>query len=503
MTIDDDICYRALSTRDRRFDGGFFTGVRSTGVFCRPICPAPTPKRENCTFFPSAAAAHAAGFRPCLRCRPEAAPGTPAWAGTSATVSRAMRLIEAGALDEGNLPALCERLGVGERHLRRLFLTHVGATPTALAQMRRALFAKKLLDETGLTMTEIAYAAGYASVRRFNEAFQRTYGRPPTAIRRSKRNMAEGGTIALRLPFRPPYAWSALLDHLGPRAIPGVETVSGGRYRRTIAIGATTGTVEIGMGESGDHLTARLRLSTSVPLIRVVERLKRQFDLGADPAAIATHLGGDARLGPAVAAMPGLRVTGAWDPFELAVRAILGQQISVAAATTLAGRMASAFGRQVESADDALSHLFPTPEALADADLTTIGVIRARSETIMRLARAVAEGTLILDGRGSLDEKIAALCEIPGIGPWTASYVAMRGLGEPDAFPEGDLGLRRAFGGAAPASAGALREAAEAWRPWRAYAAMYLWRSGTSLGEPESSTRHQPLAVGATNEAGL
>lgn len=501
--IDDDICYRAIRTRDRRFDGGFFTGVRTTGVFCRPVCPAPTPKRENCTFFPTAATAHAAGFRPCLRCRPESAPGTPAWTGTSATVSRAMRLIDEGALDEAGLPALCDRLGIGERHLRRLFLAHVGATPTALAQMRRALFAKKLLDETGLSMTEIAHASGYASVRRFNEAFQRTYGRPPSDIRRSRRRMAEGGDIVLRLPFRPPYDWPALIAHLGPRTVRGVETAIGGRYRRTVAIGAAIGTIEVAMGESGDHLTARLRLSATVPLIQVADRLRRQFDLGADPAAIAAHLGADPRLAPAVAASPGLRVTGAWDPFELCVRAILGQQVSVAAATTLAGRMAAAFGRPVDSGDGTLTHLFPVPAALAEADLTTIGVIRSRAATIGRLARAVADGSLILDGRGALDEKIGALCAILGIGPWTASYVAMRGLGEPDAFPEGDLGLRRAFGGGMPAPAAVLRQAAEAWRPWRAYAAMYLWRSGTTADEANSPTPSRPLAVGATDEAGL
>ncbi|WP_437606401.1 AlkA N-terminal domain-containing protein [Sorangium sp. So ce834] len=492
MRLDEEACYRALETRDRRFDGRFFTGVLSTGIYCRPICPARTPKRERCVFFPSAAAAQEAGYRPCLRCRPEASPGTPAWLGTSALVSRALRLIAEGALDDADAPALAARLGVGERHLRRLFLRHVGASPLAVAQTRRLLFAKKLLDETALSMTEVALSSGFSSVRRFNDAIRATYARTPRELRTaaSKRGGgAAGGApdIALRLPFRPPLDWGALAGFLGARAIPGVESAGPGVYRRTVRVAGGHGVVEVRPAPGEPHLLARLRLPGTEGLIHCAERLRRLFDLGADPDAIAAHLRADPRLAPLVAATPGVRVPGAWDGFELAVRAILGQQVSVRAATQLAGRLVERHGEPLAARGglpegaEGLRFVFPSPEALAAADLTDLGVPRARAATITALAARVARGEVALDASRGLDEAVRALCAVPGIGAWTAHYIAMRALREPDAFPATDLGLRRALGGVSGAD---LLAMAEAWRPWRAYAAMLLWTADAQGARP-------------------
>ncbi|XXX74072.1 AlkA N-terminal domain-containing protein [Sorangium sp. So ce134] len=492
MRLDEEACYRALETRDLRFDGRFFTGVLSTGIYCRPICPARTPKRERCVFFPSAAAAQEAGYRPCLRCRPEASPGTPAWLGTSALVSRALRLIAEGALDDEDAPALAARLGVGERHLRRLFLRHVGASPLAVAQTRRLLFAKKLLDETALSMTEVALSSGFSSVRRFNDAIRATYARTPRELRRSASRRgggAAGGApdIALRLPFRPPLDWGALAGFLGARAIPGVESADPGAYRRTVRVAGGHGVVEVRPAPGEPHLLVRLRLPGTEGLIHCAERLRRLFDLGADPDAIAAHLGADPRLAPRVAAMPGVRVPGAWDGFELAVRAILGQQVSVRAATQLAGRLVERHGEPLAvrgglpEGADGLRFVFPTPAALAAADLADLGVPRARAAAITGLAARVARGEVALDASRGLEETVRALSEVPGVGAWTAHYIAMRALREPDAFPATDLGLRRALGGVSGAD---LLAMAEAWRPWRAYAAMLLWMADAQGARP-------------------
>ncbi|MBW2415452.1 MAG: DNA-3-methyladenine glycosylase 2 family protein [Deltaproteobacteria bacterium] len=481
MQLTPDICYRALRTRDARFDGRFFVAVRSTGVYCRPICPASTPKRENCVFVPCAAAAQEAGYRPCLRCRPEASPGTPAWLGTSATVSRGLRLIGEGVLDHGSVADLAERLGVGERHLRRLFLQHLGAAPLAVAQNRRLLFAKKLLDETGLPMAEVAFASGFASVRRFNAAVRAGYGRTPRELRRARRGSSrDRSETVLKLPFRRPFDWQGLLDFLALRAIPGVEVVSEGRYTRSVEIGAARGTIRVeGPSERQDCLVASIRLDASAPLIEVAERLRRVFDLGADPGEIARHLRSDPELARRLDASPGVRVPGAWDGFELAVRAILGQQVSVRGATTLAGRLASRYGEALSQPDaPGVSHLFPTPAILGRARLAGLGLPGARARAISGLARAVDAGRLRLDASRGLEDTVRTLCELPGIGEWTAQYVAMRALREPDAFPAGDLGLRRALrsgNGAGPMAEKALALRAEAWRPWRAYAAVLLW----------------------------
>ncbi len=478
MQLDRDICYAALKAGDRRFDGRFYTCVASTGIYCRPICPAPAPKLENCTFLPSAAAAHAAGYRPCLRCRPEVAPGLAGWRGTANTVNRALALIAEGALDTDDVDALGDRLGVGSRHLRRLCAQQVGASRTTVVQAHRILLAKRLISDTSLPMTDVALAAGFGSVRRFNSVISKTYGRAPRELRRNgiANGADDNGTIRLRLPYTPPYDWPAILAFLGQRTIPGVETVTADSYRRTIAIGDAVGTIAVSIDRQKHRLLAMITLSRVRALASVVTRLRRLFDLDADTTAIETHLGGDPRLASTVAARPGLRVPGAWDSFEIAVRAILGQQVSVAGARTLAARLTEKFGRAIPEPADGLSRLFPVPAALADADVTVIGIPRARAKAIGALARAVVDDPDLLQPFGTLEDTEARLCALPGIGPWTAQYIAMRALSAPDAFPTGDIGLLRALetDGTRPTAA-ELSTMAEPWRPWRSYAVLHLW----------------------------
>ena len=423
-------------------------------------------------YFPTAAAAAEAGYRPCLRCRPECSPGTPAWVGTPNTVSRALRLIDEGGLENG-IEGLAERLGVGSRHLRRLFVQHLGATPNAVAQARRLHFAKKLIDETTLSMTEIALGAGFGCVRRFNAAIRNVYKRNPTQIRRLSRQACpqEENQYLFRLRFRPPYDWNAMLGFLGPRAIPGVESVDAAVYRRSISAHGQHGFLEVSLDEAQNALLVRVCFGDSRALFAIIERVRMMFDLNADWSTVARALRPDMALSPRIEASPGLRVPGCWNGFELAVRAILGQQVSVKGATTLSGRLVRAFG-QPFSAPAGLTHLFPTAEALAKADCRSIGIPSARAETISALARAVSSGKINFEGIVDSEEFLLRLCQVPGIGRWTAQYIAMRALGEPDAFPSGDLGLLRALG---ISNVRELEERAESWRPWRAYAAMYLW----------------------------
>jgi AraC family transcriptional regulator, regulatory protein of adaptative response / DNA-3-methyladenine glycosylase II len=484
MHLDRDACYRALLTRDARFDGRFFTAVRTTGIYCRPICPARPPKLENIIFMPSAAAAQTAGFRPCLRCRPETTPDLAAWHGTSSTVSRAMALIAAGALNENTVDGLAARLGVGERQLRRLFRQHLGASPMAVAQTRRVLFAKQLVTDTQLPMTDIALAAGFGSVRRFNDTFRTLYGRPPRLLRRAGVSANPTSAITLRLFFKPPYDWPAIIGFLAPRAVPGVECVTPDCYSRSVSLDDQHGTIAV-QPDGMNALVATIRFPAVTALPVIVERIRRIFDLGADPAIIGAHLAEDPRLAPLVAARPGLRVPGAWDGFELAVRGILGQQISVAAATRLAGRLVAAYGAQLSPAADAssLTHVFPSPAQLADAELAvTLGMPRARAAAITGLAASAAADPRLFGPNGDLEETVARLRALPGIGEWTAQYIAMRALREPDAFPAADIGLLRAMATEAgrPAPAQLLARAA-AWRPWRAYAALHLWTSGAAV----------------------
>jgi len=475
-----DICYRALRTRDVRFDGRLFVGITSTGIYCRPICPARTAKRENCRFFPSAAAAQSAGFRPCLRCRPEISPDAAAWRGTSNTVSRALALIAEGGLDgdEAGVEKLAERLGLGERQLRRLFDKHLGVPPIAVAQTRRVLFAKQLIQDTQLSMVSIAEASGFGSVRRFNDAFLKLYKRSPRELRVKKSGAPSA--VTLRLGYRPPYDWEAISSFLAARAIEGVEVVEDGRYRRTIAVDGAVGTVEVAPGPR-NCLIATIRIGKVRGLLSVVARLRRLFDLDADVEAIGAHLSEDLSLAPLIALRPGLRSPGCWDAFELAVRAILGQQISVAAARVLAGKVARIAGVRVDaeaSGHPKLTYVFPSPRQLAAADLSALGMPRARIASLVALAKAARADGKLLEPAGSYDDALERLQSLPGWGPWTAQYWALRALRDSDAFPEADVGLLRSKAIAvdgARLSPKALLARAERWRPWRAYAAQHLW----------------------------
>jgi AraC family transcriptional regulator of adaptative response / DNA-3-methyladenine glycosylase II len=500
--MDREACLRAIRTRDARFDGRLFTAVRTTGIYCRPICPARTPKPESVIFYPSAAAAQEAGFRPCLRCRPETSPDLAAWQGTSNTVTRALGMIERGAMDAANVETLADRLGVGARQLRRLFRQHLGASPVAVAQTRRVLLAKQLIHETTLPMAEVAMAAGFGSVRRFNETFQSLFDRPPAALRRGRtalEGLGEREGITLKLAYRPPYDWAGIISFLTARAIPGVESVAPQRYARVIASGETAGTLIVKPGK-GNWVTATIRTSDLRQLPGAVARVRRLFDLAADPVAIGRNLAEDPALAARVAARPGLRVPGAWDGFELAIRAILGQQITVSAATALAGKLVAAYGTPlgINTAEAGLTHVFPRPERIASTDPATLsgvlGMPRARGAAICSLAGALMADPGMFGPARGLDDAVARLRSLPGIGEWTAQYIAMRELREPDAFPASDIGLLRALAGpdgTRPTPAELLRRA-ERWRPWRAYAALHLWQSVWQSG-PATSNQEERL----------
>ncbi|MCC6652776.1 MAG: DNA-3-methyladenine glycosylase 2 family protein, partial [Candidatus Eisenbacteria bacterium] len=443
MTFDPnqpELLWNALTSRDRRFDGRIFVGVSSTGIYCRPICPARTPARRNVNFYPSAAAAEAAGFRPCRRCRPETAPGSAAWQGTSATVARALRLIDEGALDSGSVEALGARLGVSGRWLRNLFAEQLGASPLDVAQTRRVHLARRLLDESSLPLADVAAASGFGSARRLREALQRTFRRPASELRRAGGPATAG--FALELRARAPFDGAPLLAFFATRAIPGVESVEGDTYSRTVRMDGVDGVLEVTAPAARHAVRLRLHSSRPLPLLPVVARVTRMFDLEADSAAIAQQLSRDPLLARALKGRA-VRVPGAWDAFELGVRALLGQQITVAAARTLAARIVEACGEQLDSPRDALTHVFPTPAALAAAPLESLGLTRARAAALRGFAAAVAEGALRLDELGSAEEAEARLVKLPGIGPWTAQYIAMRAVHDPDAFPAGDLVVRQ------------------------------------------------------------
>jgi AraC family transcriptional regulator of adaptative response / DNA-3-methyladenine glycosylase II len=488
VELDRRVCDRARRSRDPRFDGKFFIAVTSTKIYCRPICPARSPKDENIRYYATAAAAQAAGFRPCLRCRPEAAPGTPAWTGTSSVVSRGLRLITEGALDRDGVDALADRLGVTARHLRRLFVQHLGATPIDVALTRRVHFAKKLIDETDLPIAQIAFASGFGSLRRFNGEIRRTYSRTPTALRKlSRRQTTAGECYRFRLAYRPPYDWSAAIEFLAARATPGVESVDAGCYRRTIELNGKSGSISVVPAADAPALILEVQFSDPRALLTIVERVRRMFDVGADPSVIGDELAADPLLKQPLTRHAGIRTPGSWDPFELTVRAIVGQQISVSAATTIAGRIAERWGTPVEGSAG-LTRLFPAPALLIDAPLEEAGIISARASTLRALARAVLDKQVCFD-----DPSVAAsLRAIGGIGEWTAQYVAMRALNEPDAFPSGDLVLRRMAG---DLTARELDRRSEAWRPWRAYAVMLLWQAARDLDQASRRNRHAKVAV--------
>jgi len=470
--------YRALRTRDKRFDGKFFTGVLTTGIFCRPICPARTPKKQNCQFYPTAAAAMAAGLRPCLRCRPEAAPGSPAWNGVSTTVTRALKLIDDGVLDDMGIHGLAKRLGISTRHLSRLFSKHLGASPISVAKSQRILLAKKLISETDLPLNHIAIHSGFGSVRRFNDALKKTYQCTPSKLRRNTSlEPTEIGSINLKLAYRPPYDWDQVSGFLQTRAIPGVEEIGPWGYRRSIMLEGKPSIFEALPNTDAGHLKIKFYLNGIGSLQSAVNKIRALFDLDVDCDAINRQFSVDPILTEHVKRHPGLRVPGAWDIFELSVRAILGQQISVAAARTFAGRLVQRFGQPLKnSAHSGITHLFPRPGELASLDLTLIGLPRKRADSITELARGFTNTMLEFDSTKNLEEVEKVLCKLPGIGPWTAQYIAMRALGYPDAFPVGDLGLIRSLKALnTNADSKSLSQYAEHWRPWRAYAAMHLW----------------------------
>jgi len=464
--LDWRICSRARLSRDPRFDGKFFVAVRGSRVYCRSICPAPTAKEENCIYYATAAAAAEAGYRPCLRCRPESSPGTPAWLGTSSTVSRALRLIGESGLEDRGIEGLAEHLGVGSRHLRRLFLRHLGATPIAVAQTRRVHFAKKLIEETNLPMTQLAIAAGYGSVRRFNAAVAKTFHRTPTHIRahaRATMPLPENEYM-FRLRFRPPFHWKGMLSYLGGFATPGVESGGGTIYRRSISWNGTDGCIEVDLDEINHALNARIRFADPRALFHIAERIRAMFDLNADWGPIESCLGGDPFLARRLKTAPGLRVPGCWSGYELAVRAIIGRHGDGDEAKDLAGRMVRTLGRPFPHFEG-ITHLFPEAHVLAEADLGAIGLPECSAAVVRALARAVCNNRIVFEGVVDSEKLLERLRRITGMDAWTAQYVAMRALGEPDAFPDpAPLG----------ASNGAFDGRAESWRPWRAYAAMYL-----------------------------
>ncbi|HYM50559.1 MAG TPA: AlkA N-terminal domain-containing protein [Candidatus Limnocylindrales bacterium] len=477
MIEDFDACYRAVRSRDTRFDGRIFTAVTSTGIYCRPSCPAQTPKPENVRFYRSAAAAQAAGFRACKRCHPDrlVAPAN----GHTDLLTEALRLIADGVMDELGVDGLARRLRVTPRHLHRELVARVGAGPLQLARTRRAQTARLLIDRTRMPLTEVAMTAGYASIRQFNDSLREVFGKTPTELRRSGAPGLPGeGPVVLRLPLPAPFDADSVFGFLAPRAIPGLEEAYPRRYRRVVRTGASTGVMEIDAAADRGRVVLRLYLDDLRELDPLVQSARALLDLDADPAAINDVLVSDRALKPLVLRRPGMRVPGAVDGFEMAVRAVLGQQVSVSGATTLASRIVDRFGDPLPRADGGLTHAFPTPERLARADLSRLGLTGRRAATLTALARAVAGGSIDLSREADRERTAAALLALPGVGPWTTAYVAMRALRDPDAIPISDLGIRRALDRLGVAATTSERLArTQAWRPWRAYAAMHLWAS--------------------------
>lgn len=478
---DNDEYENARQSRDPRFDGRFFVGVLTTGIYCRPVCPVRIPKRENVQLYSSAAGASEAGFRPCLRCRPESSPGTPAWIGAPYKVSKALHLIARGNLDGSSVEKLADQLSIGSRQLSRLFQQHVGASPVAVAQTQRLHFAKKLLDETDLPLAEVCFAAGFGSVRRFNAVFQSTYARSPKELRKGRQGKkpAIGEGIQVRLSYRPPLDWKGMLAYLEYRKIPGVEYIDLERnaYYRTIAIDEHVGDIGVVFSEQDNSVILRINFPDTRHLYHIVEKVRLLFDLKADSEEIERFFKGDALLNKIAKRNPGTRVTGCWDGLEVTVRAILGQQVTVKAATTLAGRVAERHGDSYHCAMEQLTRVFPSANILANAELGEMGIVGQRIEAIKTVAAKIAVGEIVFDGILESEDFVSKLCEIKGIGEWTAHYVALRVLNDPDAFPHSDLILRRAAasdGGTLTAKQ--LLQRAEVWRPWRAYAVILLWK---------------------------
>ena len=475
--LDFERCYRAVESRDARFDGWFITAVKTTGIYCRPSCPTPVrPKRENVSFYPTAAAAQLAGFRACKRCRPDASPGSPEWNVRGDLVGRAMRLIADGIVDRDGVAGLAQRLAVSERHLHRLLLSELGAGPLAIARAQRAQTARTLIETTDLPFTDVAFAAGFESIRQFNDTTREVFALTPTELRAAGRRRDEvaDGTLRLRLPYRPPLDWAALSGWLRVRALPGVAEMDGRIYRRTLRLPRGAGLVALEPMDT--HIQCTLRLESMADLTSAVRQCRRLLDLDADPLSVVEVLSQDRQLSRIVKKRPGLRAPGAVDGTELAIQAILGQQVSLAAARTLAARLTTANGDVIKIVDPTLTHLFPRAGAIAQADLSKLGVPASRRATLYALARAVAAGTLVLDPGADRTQTYQQLVRLPGIGEWTAGYIVMRALGDPDTFLPSDLGIKKAGArlglGSNPR---AISEHAAAWRPWRTYATHQLW----------------------------
>lgn len=496
--MNDATLYSAFAAGDARFDGIYYMGVTSTGIYCRPVCTARTPKASNCRFFESAEQAEKAKFRPCLRCRPELAPGHAPVDDARRISSLFVQRVDEGMLDAGGgMEGVAARFGWSSRQLRRMIHSELGVSPMELVLTRRLLLAKQLLTETSLPVSRVAAASGFASLRRFNDAFRGRYGMPPSRFRREADDGNDwsqaSGDLVLQLGYRPPYDWQGVLHFLRARAMSGVEHVSEDSYSRTVVLGGRKGWVRVSNRPESHTLGVEIAGSLTAVIPALLGRLRQLFDLGARPEVIAESLGADPAIAELVSRRPGVRVPGAFDGFELAVRAILGQQVTVRAATTLAGRFAAAFGEAVDCPVAGLTHLTPTPErvaALRVEDLAELGIIRSRAGAILVLAGEVASGALKLESGVAPDEPIARLGAIPGVGAWTASYIAMRALRWPDAFLSGDVVVRKAMGGV---SASRAEELSQRWRPWRSYAVLYLWgaqgaeRTGAKAGAERST----------------
>ncbi len=471
--------YRAVTSRDPRFDGFFFLGVTSTGIYCRPSCPARTPRREHVRFYPTAAAAQAAGFRACKRCIPGAVPGSPDWDVRGDVAGRAMHLIADGTVEREGVPGLATRLGYGERQLRRILLADLGAAPLALARAQRAHVARLLLETTDLPITEVAFAGGFASLRQFNATIRDVFDANPTALRARRRTGNQPhvpSRMEIRLARRAPFDFGALLAFLGPRAIPGVEEVDGATYRRSLRLPHGPAVVEV--EDDGAAVRCRLALADPRDLGPAVARVRRLLDLDGDPVAVADVLGRDPVLGALVRTAPGRRAPGAVDGAEIAIRAVVGQQVSVAAARSIVGRLVALYGTPLGLPSGGVTHAFPEPARLADADDRDLPMPAARRRTFRAVATALADGSIVLDAGVDREEARARLRALPGIGPWTAGYIALRALGDPDVLLGGDLGVRNAaLALGLPADPAALLARAEAWRPWRSYATHHLWAS--------------------------
>jgi AraC family transcriptional regulator of adaptative response / DNA-3-methyladenine glycosylase II len=482
IEMEPEIYWQALTTRDKRFDGRFFIGTVTTGGYCRPTCGIPFGKPDHLVWFASASAAEAAGFRPCRRCRPDTSPGTPAWVGTSAVVSRALRLIAEGALDDADVNRLASRVGIGSRQLRRLFVQHLGVSPIKVATTHRLHFARKLIDETDLPMTTVALSSGFNSLRQFNHAIRTGCGHTPTQLRfRGRSARAQSGSgLVLRLLYRAPFNWSAMIAFLRPRVTPGVEFIQESCYRRTIEVGDAAGVIEVRHDVAEPSLALLIDLPTNESLIQVVDRVRRTFDLGADPLQIETRLSRDSRLRTLVGTRPGLRVPGAWDGFEVAVKAILGEGLMAIAANPRAERLVRAFGKPLATSFEGLTHLFPRPEVLANVDLAVAGIRGKKAATVHVLARAICAKELTFEASRTLEDTIARLCTISGVGESMAHYIAMRAFGEPDAFPCGQAAAGQSESDGVSTSHAETARMAERWRPWRAYAAMHLWAASAT-----------------------